>query len=152
MASRKKSRKPTKTSSRIESTKSLYEIATETNKHTSSLSEEDRLMSMKALFSKPGETFPKKFLQNDKFREHVDYILQGGFEENKRELESDMVENRYVKMFESLMGINVSTTSRTDDGDQRPVKGIEAMKIKQKWASGMDWIPEDPVIFNPFHF
>ena len=41
-----------------------------------------------------------------------------------------------------------SPTHTTDDGDQSPVTGDDAIKLKWKWASGLDWNPGNALLSN----
>ena len=61
-----------------------------------------------------------------------------------KETEKELNEKLFDGFVNSMMGVTDNVAFRMDDGDQTPVKGVDAAKLKQEWASGLDWNPDHP--------
>ena len=66
---------------------------------------------------------------------------------NLREQAEKEAEQAMKIAFIQLMN-EENSTPITDDGDQSPVTGDDAIKLKWKWASGLDWNPGNVLLSN----
>ena len=141
MAARNKTYKPKKVSSTVNSTKNMHDILTEINKISSALDPKDKVLHFRNHLKEHRNLLDKDVVQSKRFKD-FEYMVQEGYEQNEKEMFNDVMENKMM----SMLGFKDRSITRTDDGDQSQVKGMEAMKIKQYWASGLDWAPENPLV------
>ena len=86
-------------------------------------------------------------LDDPKYKKIMPKDIQKRMAENKesiKEAECQMQQKMQQAFIENLLGAGARREVKTDDGDQSPVQGAEAAKLKYQWASGMDWNPDSP--------